>query len=219
MTEMDQLELFNQHLTAEERVLLKTMDSPSKIQEFLDSIPYPSGEMNRSPLEVLQQQKAHCFDGALFAVAMLQRLGFPPRIIDMRPKPGTDDDHVLAVYRLNGCWGAVAKSNFSGLRYREPIYRTARELVLSYFESFFNLKREKTLRFYTSIIHLARFDHLNWMTDTSGIKAIENYLATVNLKQLISEEQVLQLSLVDQRSFDAGTLGINLDGAYEPEAN
>ena len=112
---------------------------------------------------VLRERMANCFDGAVFAAAMLSRLGHPPLILDMLPN-GRDDDHVLAVYKRDGHWGAVAKSNFAGLRFREPVYRTVRELVMSYFEQYYNVDREKTLRAYTRPLNLQVFDKYQWMT-------------------------------------------------------
>lgn len=211
------MEAFERSLTADERLLMDTLDSPFKIQSFLDLVEYPSSEENRSPLEVLRQRKAHCLDGALFAAMALRRIGFPPRIIDLLPNPGRDDDHVLALFRIDGFWGAVAKSNYTGLRFREAIFRTTRELVLSYFEDFFNLLGEKTLRTFSRVVNLEKFDHLNWMTDSVGVEAVENFLYQVKTRPLITDAQAARLSPVDRRSFNAGTLGINMDGAYKPE--
>jgi hypothetical protein len=214
---MNVMESFDLLLTSQERQLLDALDSPSRIQSFLDGVEYPSSEENRSCVEVLRQRKAHCLDGGLFAAMALRRIGFRPRIIDLQPEPGRDDDHVLALFQIDGYWGAVAKSNYSGLRYREAIYRTTHELAISYFEDFFNVLGEKTLRTYSRVIHLERFDHLNWMTESSGVDAIEVYLKQVKTYPLITKERAAQLSLVDKRSFDAGTLGINFDGAYQPK--
>lgn len=214
---MDAIKLFDEKLTADERALIDGMDAPFRIQAFLDEIAYPAGEENRSPVDVLRLRQAHCLDGGLFAAAALRRIGYPPLILDMQPEPGRDDDHVLALYREFGCWGAVAKSNYSGLRYREPVYRTIRELVLSYFDNFFNIKGEKTLRFYTEPVDLEMFDDKNWMTDASGVDGVEAYLKSVDVVRLITPEQANFLSPVDGRSFKAGTLGLNMDGAYKPE--
>jgi len=214
---MDIIESLESQLTDQERQLLDTLDSPFKIQSFLDGIEYPSGEENRSCPEVLRQRKAHCLDGGLFAAMALRRIGYRPRVIDLQPDPGRDDDHVLALFQIDGFWGALAKSNYSGLRFREAIYRTTRELALSYFEDFFNVLGEKTMRTCSRVIHLERFDHLNWMTESSGVDAIEVYLKQVKTHPLISKEQAARLSLVDNRSFEAGTLGINFKGTFNPE--
>src|SRR3990172_4896884 len=115
-------------MTQKELKVISSLSSPSKIQAFLDDVPYSAEEVYRCPLRVLRDRKAHCFDGALFAAAALRRLGCPPLILDMIPGD-RDDDHLLALYKCDDHWGAVAKSNFVGLRFREPVYRTLRELV------------------------------------------------------------------------------------------
>ena len=130
---------FEARIIPEELTILSGLTNPYQIQLFLDQIPYSTEDINRTPVEVIQDRVAHCLDGAIFAAAALQRLGLPPLLLDMFPDPGMDDDHVLAVFQNNGHFGAMAKSNFPGLRFREPIFRSIRELVLSYFELFFNV--------------------------------------------------------------------------------
>jgi hypothetical protein len=213
---VDGITQFNTSLTNSEKELLNGWRTPAQVQAFLDNTVYPAGDENRSPLEVLRMRTAHCLDGGLFAAAILRRLGFPPLILDLQPDPGKDDDHVLALFRIDDCWGAVAKSNYSGLRYREPVYRTLRELVMSYFEHFFNTKRQKTLRYYSRVINLARFDDSGWMVDPAGVDCIEDYLKNVDLKALLTTDQIARLSTVDQRSYEAGTLGTNPDGVFKP---
>jgi len=120
----------------------------------------------RSPRRVLRDRTARCREGALFAAAALRVNGHPPLLLDLEAV--RDDDHVLAVLRDRGHWGAVAKSNYAGLRYREPVYRTLRELVMSYFEHYYNLQGQKTLRRYSRPVDHARFDGVrwpNWSTD------------------------------------------------------
>jgi hypothetical protein len=141
------------HLDRQQLDLLSGLTSPERIQALLDSIAYSAEDINRCPLRVLQDRTAHCYDGAFLAAAALRRIGYPPIVVDMMPEPRRDDDHLLAIFRRNGLFGALAKSNFVGLRYREPIYRNLRELVLSYFEDYFNVDGEKTLR-------VGRFDLL-----------------------------------------------------------
>jgi hypothetical protein len=206
---------FESSLTPDELTFIQKLDSPFKIQEFLDEVKYPSGDENRSPIEVLRRRQAHCLDGGLFAAAMLRRLGYPPLIIDLQPEEGLDDDHVLAIFQEFGCFGAVAKSNFCGLRFREPVYATIRELALSYFHDFFNMQGQKTLRTSTGIIRLEDLDNLRWMTSSAGVDAIEKLLKEAALTPLISPEQAEYLSRMDDRSFLAGTQGINLEGVFK----
>ena len=128
---------FEQAWTDAERQVMAQLTSPGAIQVFLDELPYSADPIYRCPLRVLRERIAHCFDGAMFAAAALRLLGYPPLILDIVPS-GRDDDHLLALYKRDGHWGAVAESNFVGLRFREPIYRSLRELVLSYFEQYYN---------------------------------------------------------------------------------
>jgi hypothetical protein len=206
---------FESALTKKQLEMLSALTSPFKIQEFLDSIPYSSEDVYRSPASVLRDSQAHCFDGALFAAAALRRLGYPPRIVYMIAV--RDDDHLLAVYQRNGCWGTVAKSNCSGLRYREPIYRSLRELVISYFDDYFNIEGEKSLRSYTAPVDLARYDHLDWMTSDAGLDTIAEELDKPRKFQVLTEGMIADLSPVDKRSYDAGFLGSDWAGLYDPK--
>jgi hypothetical protein len=207
--------LFATTFSRGELSLFKRLSTPSRIQEFLLSVPYSAEERYRSPKSVINDRVAHCFDGALFAAAALRFIGYPPLIIDMLPNE-RDDDHLVAVYRKNGHWGGVAKSNFSGLTYREPIHRTLRELVLSYFEQFYNIRREKTLRGYTVPLNLTTFDSLNWMGNDRGLDAISDRLYSVKTVRLLTPSMVRGLSLLDKRSFAAGLRGANWKGLYKP---
>jgi hypothetical protein len=210
------LETFTRHLTEAQRHIFTGLNSPPEIQGFLDEIPYSPEDANRCPLRVLQDRQAHCLDGALFAAAALRRLGHPPLVIDLLPEPGQDDDHVLALYRYEDHWGAVAKSNFAGLRYREAIHRTLRELVLSYFEDYFNVHGVKTLRSYTEPINLETFDAQAWMWRDAGADAIEEHLWRAPSTPLLTERMVARLSPKDPRAYEAGMLGANEAGLYRP---
>jgi hypothetical protein len=202
-------------LTAAERRSVTRLTTPAKIQAFLDDIPYSSEERYRSPLTVLRERCGHCFDGALFAAALLRRLGHPPRILDLLPNT-RDDDHVLALFQRDGYWGALAKSNFAGLRFREPVYRTLRELVLSYFEGYYNIAGEKTLRGYTVPLHLAAYDKIHWMTSDERLDDIGVRLGTIRAIKLLTPRMVAALNPVDARSYQAGMLGVNEAGLYKP---
>jgi len=208
---------FDQSLNLQERELMDSLGTPAQVQAFLDETCYPGGDENRSPLEVLRQRKAHCLDGGVFAAAALRRLGLPPVIADLQPDPGMDDDHVLVIYRVDGLWGAVAKSNYSGLRFREAVYRSLRELVMSYFEDFFNVDGIRTLRYHTRPINLKKFDRVDWMNNSAGVDWLEKYLKTAKLIPVIDSVQAARLSLMDTRSIEAGTLGLNPEGTYKPK--
>ena len=218
MTRANPLSAFENSLRKRELHILSRLNSPMKIQSFLDSIPYSTDDFYRCPSRVLRDRVAHCFDGAMFGAAALRRIGYPPFVLDMLPND-RDDEHLLAVYKLDGHWGAVAKSNFVGLRYREPVYRNLRELVISYFEQYYNVEREKTLRGYTRPLNLTAFDELNWMTSDEHLEKIATRLGEIQKTSLLTEVMVKRLSLLDERSFDAGLFGANHSGLYQPPSN
>ena len=132
-------------------------------------------------------------------------IGFPPLIFDLEAEQ--DTDHVVAIYKVRGHWGAVAMSNFTGCRYREPVYRTLRELALSYFNIYFNLRFERTLRRYSRPVNLARFDHLNWMTTDKPIWFIAEHLCEIPHIPLLKPFMEKNLTRVDARTARAEMLG------------
>jgi hypothetical protein len=193
-------------LTRREKGLLSRLTPPWRIQKFLDSLEYDvAGAGCRSPRRVLRERVVQCMDGALFAAAALRVQGHRPLLLDLEAV--FDDDHVLAVFRQNGLWGAIARSNYSGLRLREAIHPTIRSLVLSYFESFFNLRRQKTLRRYSRPVNLSRFDRLGWMTTEEDLWEIPQYLAEIPHRRLLPSAIERRLSPVDRRMFEAGLVG------------
>ncbi len=196
-------------LTSSERAVFRRLGTPQRIQRFLDrEIAYntePNGPTCRSPRMVLRDGAAHCMEGALFGAAALRMIGFPPLLLDLEAV--RDDDHVLAIFRMSGHWGAVASSNYAGLRYREPVYRTLRELAMSYFEDYFNLKKEKTLRTYSRPVNLRRFDSIGWMTAEEDVWAIPEYLLTIAHRPLLAPRMEARLGRVDERLFQAGLVG------------
>lgn len=207
---------FTKAFTPQQLRLLDELDTPPAIQAYLLALPYSAEERYRSPRTVLVDRIAHCFDGCLFAAAALRYIGFSPLIVELLPSD-RDDDHLIAVYKLRGAWGAVAKSNFAGLTYREPIYRNLRELVMSYFEQYYNTAREKTLRGYTIPLDLRAFDRLNWMGSDQHLEAIALRLDRTRKVRLLTPAQVRSLSLLDERSYQAGLLGANAAGLFKPE--
>jgi hypothetical protein len=144
-------------------------------------------------------------EGALFAAAALEFHGHPPLLVDLEAV--RDDDHVLAVFRSRGLWGALAKSNFSGLRYREPVYRTLRELVMSYFEHYYNLRREKTLRRYSRPLSLGLFDDIGWRTSEKELWVIAERLVDAPHFRVLPPTAERKLTRMDRRLFEAGMLG------------
>jgi hypothetical protein len=181
---------------------LRSFKNPHGIQRFLDAMPYHLADTAWSPLRVLRENTSHCFEGAMFAAAALRANGYSPLVFDLEAEH--DTDHVVAIYRLRGHWGAVAKSNYTGCRYREPVYRSLRELALSYFEVYFNLRGERTLRTFSRPVNLARFDRLDWMTTDKHLWFVAEYLLTIHHFPLLTRAMIKNLH---DRSFRAGCLG------------
>lgn len=197
-----------------EQGALYHLDTPAEIQAYLDSTVYSADPVYRSPRSVLHDRTAHCFDGAVLAAAALKQLGEPPLLMNLRAV--RDDDHVLAVFKRDGCLGAIGKSNFVGLRFREPIYRGARELVMSYFEVYYNVAAEKTLRAYSAIVDLDVIAGAGWETDDAAMDVIAATLDTIRHYPVLTPAQEAALTPVDKRSLDAGLLGVNAAGLYRP---
>jgi hypothetical protein len=205
---------FERRLPKDARAVWSAWRNPADVQAYLDSIPYKAEELDRSPRRVLEDGQAHCLDGGILAALALWRMGFRPLILDLVPAPGSDDDHVLALFQVKGLWGALAKSNYPALRYREPVHRSLRELAMTYFEFFFNLKREKTLRGYTRPLDLRRFKDPSWMWDEAGIQKISKHFYGLKAIPLIPEAAAAHLQLVDERAYRSGTVGTDLSWSY-----
>jgi len=192
--------------------LPRGLRSPDAIQRFLDDLLYNkerNGETARSPRRVLETREAHCFEGALLAAAALRRISHPPLVVQLRSTV-RDDDHVLALFRERrgaGCWGAVAKSNYSGLRFRSPVYRSLRELVMSYFDAYYNLEGEKSLRAFERPVDLVRFDSRGWETAEEDLWDVSAYLATRRFTPILTRAQIRVLTPMDRRLYDAGLFG------------
>jgi hypothetical protein len=191
--------------TRSELRMLRGLKTPAGIQRFLDELPYNLRFTARSPQKVLRDRTASCLEGGIFAAAALRVLGFPPLIFDLEAEQ--DTDHVIAIFKVREHWGAVAKSNFTGCRYREPVYRSLRELAMSYFNVYFNLRGERTLRRYSRPVNLARFDRLHWITTDKPIWFIAEHLCEIPHTALLTPVMEKRLTRVDQRTFRGEMLG------------
>jgi len=184
---------------------LRSLKTPYGIQRYLDDMPYHLGDTAWSPRRVLRENTAHCFEGAIFAAAALRALGYPPLVIDFEAEH--DTDHVLAVYQVKGHWGTIAKSNYTNCRYREPVYRSLRELAMSYFQIYFNMRRERSMRTFSRPVNLKRFDNQQWMTTEKPIWFIVYYLLDIPHTKLLTRSMINQLHRVDDRTFKGEILG------------
>ena len=191
--------------TARELRTLRSFKTPRGIQRFLDSLRYHLAATAWSPRKVLRGGTAHCLEGAIFAAAALRAIGYPPLILDL--EADRDTDHVIAIYKMRSHWGAVAKSNFSGCRDRAPVYRTLRELALSYFHIYFNLRGERTLLRYSRPVNLARFDRRNWMTTEKNVWFIAEHLCDIPHRPIVKPSLLKNVYRVDPRTMTGEMVG------------
>lgn len=194
--------------TPRELWILRGLKTPSGVQRLLDAMPYHIAETAWSPRRVLRERTAHCLEAAIFAATALRVLGYPPLLLDFESVPD-DTDHVIAVFSERGRWGAVAKSNYSGLRYREPVYRGLRELAMSYFEGYVDVRGRRTLRTFSQPVNLARFDrmHPGWMTSDKALWWIPEYLVDIPHTKLLAPGMARALTRADRRSVEAALVG------------
>jgi hypothetical protein len=186
---------------------LRALKTPYLVQKFLEDAPYHHGTTAWSPRLVLRENTAHCLEGAIFAAAALRVNGFKPLLWDLEGI--RDSDHVLAIYKHDNHWGAIAKSNFAGLRFREPVYRSLRELAMSYFDNYYNLLGERTLRAFSRPVDLSRFDRLHWMTSERSVWFIAEHLCHIPHTPLITKLQEKRLTRLDKRAHAAGLTGFS----------
>ena len=192
-------------LSAAELRILRALRTPARIQRFIDALAYQYADTAWSPRHVLRERKGHCLEGALLAAAALRVNGHPPLVMDLESVH--DDDHVVALYRERGLWGGIAKSNFAGLRFRPPVYRTLRELAVSYFAHYYNLRGEYTLRAYSRPVNLARLDRCHWMTAEEDVWCVAEALIAARHYPLAPDKVTRFLPRLDRRSFEAGMHG------------
>ena len=192
-------------LSLENLRTLRALKTPAQIQKFIDALPYQYADTAGSPQRTLRERKGHCLEGALVAAAALRVNGHPPLLMDLESV--RDDDHVLAIYREGGLWGSIAKSNFAGLRFRAPVYRTPRELALSYFDTYYNLRGERTLRSYSGPVNLERLDSKHWMTSEEEVWCVAELLIAARHYPLFPDKVARALPRLDRRSFEAGMHG------------
>ena len=200
--------------TARERRLLRELRDPARIQTFLDALPYLPEGGALSPRTTLETGTAQCFGGAILAAAALSELGHRPLLLNLRAE--NDDDHVLAVFRHRGLWGAVAKSNCTTLRHREPVYRSLRELVMSYFDFYFRVDGVKTLRSYSVTLDLSRYDASGWRFAGGRLLAIEEDIERLRHYDLVPRHLRGHLALATPDVLAACLLGSRPEGLFRP---
>jgi hypothetical protein len=193
--------------TKQELALIKKLNTPAKVQDFLNGIPFnfePGGETLKSPLFTLRDNRAHCFEGALLGAYILSRHGFKPLVLHLQATK-EDFDHVVAPFKQGGFWGAISKTNHAVLRYREPVYRDIRELVMSYFHEYFLDTGHKTLRRYSEPMNLNDFES-DWPIHRSDLWGIDQELDKVKHHNIIPRGTLGKLRKADEIEIKAGKI-------------
>ena len=187
---------------------LRKLNSPAKIQDFLESIPFnfeKKGVTLMSPRRVLCEKKAHCIEGALLAAAALWVNGTKPLLMDLR-SVRHDFDHVVALFKIDNHWGAISKTNHLVLRYREPVYKSPRELAISYFHEYFLDDGKKTMRSFSKPFDLRKYQKQNWTTSEDDLWFIEKFLDDSPHTQILTRSMLARLRSADKIEIEAGKL-------------
>jgi hypothetical protein len=189
--------------------LFRKLSSPKKIQDYVNSLRFNFRKdgIFSSPRVVVRNKKADCLEGALLASAILEFYGYKPLILDLRSatKP-FDYDHIVALFRQYKCFGAISKTNHAVLRYREPVYKTVRELVMSYFHEYFLEDGRKTLREYSKPFDLSTIKHIDWRTTESNLWEIHEILDKIKHYPILSKKQIINLRKADKIELLAGKI-------------
>lgn len=200
-------------LTKQESTLFKRLNTPQKIQDYLDTLPInfeTRGETYMTPRKMLREKTAHCFEGAVFAAAVLAYHGHKPLLLDIQTLP-VDIEHVVAIFKQNGRWGAISKTNHAILRYRDPVYLSVRELAMSYFHEYAMTSGIKTMRRYSAPYNLSKFplerwltsdNDLDWLVDALDASTHFDVAPNANMRKLrkISRAEREALSIVEWKS-------------------
>lgn len=195
-------------LETKEIKVLKGLNSPKKIQDFLNNLKFnfeKQGDTLMSAQMVVRKNRAHCLEGAILAAAALWLQGKKPLLLDLRAE-AKDKDHVVALFKVNALWGAVSKTNHAVLRYREPVYRTIRELALSYFHEYFLDSGRKTLREYSEPFDLRRYLDNSWITSEKNLWHIAEDLDASKHYLILPPKAIKNLRLADKVEIQAGKI-------------
>ncbi len=193
--------------TKKDLILFKKLNTPAKIQDFLNTIPInfeKSGETLKSPLKVLRTNSAHCFEGALLGAYILSLYEYPPLVLHLE-SDWNDVDHVIVPFKEDGLWGALSKTNHAVLRYREPVYKTIRELVMSYFHEYFVNNGEKTLRRYSAPLNLNIFE-ASWSIEEGNLWGIDEELDKVKHFDIMPKKILKKFRKADKIEREAGKI-------------
>ena len=189
-----------------EAQILSRLDTPEKIQDYIGALPTnfePEGDTCFSVVETMRRRRAHCIEGAFVAACALWVHGEPPLLMDLQARG--DDDHVVTLFRRGRCWGAISKTNHVWLRWRDPVYRSLRELAMSYFHDYV-MESKKTLRHYSRAIDLRRFDPKLWVTNPDDCWDVAAACDDAKHYPLLTPAQARRLRLRDAMEIKAGKM-------------
>lgn len=198
---------FDCHLTEKEIKILKKLDNEKKIQNFINKLEInfeENGDTCLSPRRVLRENKAHCIEGALLAYLIFKINKKEAWLVDLQARKD-DFDHVLCVFKKNGFWGCISKSNHAAHRYREPVYKNIRELVMSIFHEYIDKKGRKTLRNFSVPVSLDKFDN-SWIASEENLWEIHDYLDKVRHFSILNKKQISGLRKADKVEIKAGNI-------------
>jgi hypothetical protein len=199
--------------TPDERRFLRSLNTPDKIQAYLNELIYNPTDHASSPRWVMITGEGHCFEGGLFAAAALEMHGYKPLMVDLIAE--NDDHHVLTVFKSKTGWGSIAKSNTTLLAGRHPFYKNVRELVMSYFDFYFNTKRQLSLYGYSNPINLNRFNKWHWRTSDADLMEMGMSFNDLTHYEIVSTRLLKALPPVPQKLVDACFLGSDPSGTYQ----
>ena len=195
-------------LTADERSVFARLSSPHKVQDFVDSVPVnleETGETILSPRRVLRENRAHCIEGALFAAACFAYHGQPALILNFQAS-AIDVDHVVTLFRRGRLWGAISKTNHAVLRWRDPVYRTVRELAMSYFHEYLAPNGKKSLRAISRPFDLGRYEPETWVTAEADLEWLQDKLNDLSHAPLVPRGIISRLRDISPLERQALTL-------------
>lgn len=185
--------------TAAEWKLIQQLNTPLKVQRYFSSLPYnweKDGGTVRSFREVLKRREAHCLEAAVGAAVILEQHGYPPLLLSLESQDLLD--HVVYVFKQDGRWGSIARSRDAGLHGRKAVYRSLRELALSYFDPFVDFTGRLKGYGVTNLYDLGKYD---WRFSPRRMTRIENHLRAIPHKPILSSDRRYEKLLARFRQY------------------
>jgi hypothetical protein len=185
--------------TPQERKLIRALRTPRQVQAYLRSLPYnweKEGETLRTFRGVVREGEAHCLEAALTAAAILEQHGYPPLLLDLESQDRLD--HVLFLFHKEGLWGTVARSRDAGLHGRKPVFRTLRDLVLSYVDPYVD-GCGRIIGY--GVLNLSELKRCDWRLSPRNVWTVERTLITMPHTKLVTSDKRYRTVLQQFRAF------------------